>query len=177
MWRPDNLVTHDIKIDGVDFTDLPYADDQFDAVAFDPPYVAKGGRKTKNKSMQKHQEAYGIDVAPASPAALQELIDTGLAECCRVLRPARRSQPHGYLLVRCQDYISGGKFWPGTYHTHKAAEALGLELVDRMEYLVKSPRPQPERTRLDRATGKRVRSRQQHARRNISTLLVYRKLL
>lgn len=176
-FTPHNLIFHDIRIDGVDFTDLPYLDDQFDAVVFDPPYVSKGGRKTKNPGMMRHQEAYGLGDAPRTPALLQDLIDAGLEECSRVLRPVRRSAPKGYLFVRCQDYISGGKFWPGTYYTHRKAESLGLEQVDRIEYLVKSPRPQPTRTRLDRSTGKRVRSRQQHARRNISTLLVYRKLL
>lgn len=176
-FRPHNLIFHDIKIDGVDFTDLPYEDDQFDAVTYDPPYVSKGGRKTKNASMQKHQKAYGLGDAPRTPALLQELIDAGLEECSRVLMPVRRSAPGGYLLVRCQDYISGGKFWPGTYYTHRKAESLGLEQVDRFEFLVKKPRPQPKRTRLDPKTGRRVASKQQHARRNISTLLVYRKLL
>ena len=50
-WRPERLHAHDLDPakapDGpMDFTALDYPDGYFDAVTFDPPYMAPGGRKT-----------------------------------------------------------------------------------------------------------------------------------
>lgn len=150
-WRPDALIGTDLK-QGIDFRSLPYSDDSFDAVAFDPPYVCIGGRKTSG--IEAMYDAYGLTEAPQTPAEVQRLINDGLTECARV---ARR-----HVLVKCCDYISSGKLWIGTHHTLTHGLSLGLELVDRLEYVGKG-RPQP--------SGRR----QVHARRNLSTLLVFRK--
>lgn len=155
-WRPDNLVTSDINdVEPVDFRCLPpvYAD-HFDAVAFDPPYVCIGGRKTTG--IPKMHEAYGLTEAPRTPADLQDLIDEGLVEMHRVVRPG------GIVLVKCQDYVSSGKLWPGTHYTLQFAESAGFTLVDRLEH-ISGVRPQPP--------GRR----QVHARRNLSTLFVLQK--
>jgi tRNA G10 N-methylase Trm11 len=154
-WRPDRLVTHDLALDGVDFRSLPYDAGTFDAAVFDPPYVSVGGRATTG--LPDLHNRYGLTDAPTTPAALQHLIDAGLAEVTRVVRP------RGVLLVKSQDYISSGRLWPGTHHTLTAAFDLGLELVDRLEHIAPRPRPQPPHRR------------QVHARRNLSTLLVLRK--
>jgi hypothetical protein len=159
-WRPDHLVTHDLVIDGVDFRQLPEADNTFDAVAFDPPYVCMGGRKTTG--LAKFFEAYGLGDAPKRPMELQAMNNAGLKECLRVVKPK------GIVIVKTQDYVTSGKLFPGTHYTLAAALNAGAELVDRFEHLSKS-RPQPKRTRKD---GRPVV--QQHARRNLSTLLVLR---
>ena len=153
-WKPRELVAHDIRIDGVDFTALPEDDATFDAVAYDPPYVCVGGRKTTG--IADLHDRYGLTDAPTSPAALQQLIDAGLGEAWRVTRPG------GAILVKCQDYISSGRYWPGTHHTLAHALHIGLTIVDRFEHL-SGVRPQPP--------GRR----QVHARRNLSTLFVFRR--
>lgn len=164
-WRPDDLATHDWKIDKVDFRKLPEDDATFDLVAFDPPYVCTGGRKTS--TIGDFNDRYGLRDAPKTPAALQAHNDDGLAEVHRVLRPK------GWALVKCCDYISSGRLFPGTHHTLTAAFDLGFELVDRFEH-IGHVRAQPaNRTRL--VKGERVASGQQHSRRNLSTLLVLRK--
>ena len=153
-WRPDQLVTHDkFKLDGVDFRHLPHLAEEFDAVAYDPPYVAKGGRLTSG--LPEMDDRYGMDIAPRTPAELQKMINDGLKECARVTS--------NVLLVKCQSYISSGQLWPGVYLTTKAGYDAGLTLVDQFEHLCKNPRPQPP--------GRR----QVHARRNLSTLLVFSK--
>lgn len=159
-WRPEQLVVHDLILDGVDFRDLPHSDDSFDAVAFDPPYVAKGGRETSG--IKAMDERYGQITCPATPALLQEMIEDGLRSLCRVLRP------RGILIVKTKDYISSGKFWAGTHKTTAAALALGFEQLDRFEHLG-DPIPQPPRMRAD---GEPVR--QHHSRRNLTTLLVFK---
>jgi hypothetical protein len=153
-FRPASLVTHNRNEDGIDFRDLPHADATFDVVAYDPPYVSVGGRDTS--TIKTMHNAYGMNDAPKSPAELQQLINDGLDEVHRVLKP------RGYALVKCQDYISSGRLWIGTHHTLTHALGLGFECIDRLEHIT-SPRPQP------------AHRRQVHARRNLSTLFVFRK--
>lgn len=185
--------------DGVDFRALPEADCSFDVVAFDPPYVAPGGRKTS--TIPEFNARYGIATTPPTPMRLQELIYAGLIECERVLRPG------GLLLVKCKDYVWGGRYWPGAYLTLRyAGEILEMEVVDRFEHLGE-PGPQPatrnrkallkaidtarraagrplvDLTGLDDAQvrrcaageGVQVDRAQHHARRNHSTLFVLRR--
>jgi len=154
VWRPDTLIEHDIKIDGVDFRNLPYGDGHFDAVAFDPPFVSVGGRSTTG--IPKMHQAYGMDRAPISPKGVQKLINLGLGEAHRVVKPK------GIVLCKVQDYISSGKLWLGTHYTLSTALELSFEPIDRLEY-ISGVRPQP--------SGRR----QVHARRNLSTLFVLRK--
>jgi len=191
-WQPEQLTHHNRGEDGVDFRHLPYADETFDAVAYDPPYVAMGGRKTS--TLGEMTERYGMLDAPENPTEMQHLINDGLHEMVRVVKRK------GYLLVKCQDYIWSGKFWPGTHLTAVEAFRDGMELVDRFEHVTKA-RPQPTRTRkctgcdgngrltdeigdprfdnsegCERCDGEgRVPSPQGHARRNLSTLFVFRK--
>jgi hypothetical protein len=82
-------------------------------------------------------------------------MDEGLAEVARVVKP------RGYILMKNQDYVSSGRVWWGTFRTAEHAASIGLELVDRFEHLA-GVRPQP--------AGRR----QVHARRNLSTLFVFR---
>jgi hypothetical protein len=154
-FRPNELVTHDIAIDGVDFRRLPYPDNHFDVVAYDPPYVSVGGRQTTG--IKEFYSSYGLEEAPHTPRGLQMYINMGLAEAFRVVKPK------GFILVKCQDYISSGKLWIGTFYTQEYALVLGLHTEDRFEFITKSSRPQP--------AGRR----QVHARRNVSTLFVFKK--
>lgn len=162
QWRPDQLVTCtdrapvEVEADRnrVDFRALPFDDAVFDAVAYDPPYVSVGGRRTTG--IADMHDRFGLTHAPTSPAGVQQLINDGLAEMHRVVKP------RGIVLVKCQDYISSGRLWLGTHHTLTHAIALGFDVIDRLEH-VTHPRPQP--------AGRR----QVHARRNLSTLFVLQK--
>lgn len=154
-WRPDTLIAHDLKLDGVDFTQLPHDDEEFEQIVFDPPYVAKGGRKTSG--IQTMDAAYGQDDCPPTPSSLQMLINSGMREMERVLCS------DGILLVKCMPYISSGHYWPGDFYTFEAALDNGLELVDKFIHARKSAGPQPK--------GRR----QLHARNNASTMFVFRK--
>ena len=101
--------------------------------------------------------AYGMDGAPLTPQGVQDDINAGLDECYRVVKKG------GIVLVKCQNYVTSGKLWPGTFLTWEfAGNCVGFQLVDHLTH-VSGPRPQPE--------GRP----QQHARRNSSDLLVLRR--
>jgi hypothetical protein len=158
LWEPDQLVKRDRStVEGDeewDFRSMTYADATFDAVAFDPPYVCVGGRKTTG--LADMHDAYGMTAAASTPPGVQDDINAGLSECYRVVKSG------GIVLVKCQDYVTSGKLWLGTHRTLVHALALGFLVQDRLEHIA-GVRPQP--------AGRR----QCHARRNLSTLFVLRK--
>lgn len=146
LWEPAGLVFHDLKLDGVDFRDLPYATGVFDAVAFDPPYKLNG------TPTAEVDERYGVDVVKTWQER-HVLIAEGMVECARVLKKG------GYLLLKCQDQVSSGHVrWQTDIFT-RVGIGHGLTKVDRLDML--GGRAQPD--------GRR----QVHARRNASQLLVF----
>lgn len=156
LFKPGNLVARNRRKDGSDFTHMPiHWTDSFDVVAFDPPYVAKGGRATSG--IKEMDERYGQDDCPATPKLLQELIDAGLSECDRVTKKG------GFILVKCMDYISSGKLFLGETNTLDFARMLGLKVEDKFIHYSTTANPQPP--------GRR----QVHARRNYSTLWVFKR--
>lgn len=175
LWRPDSLSTHDVRKDGVDFRHLPEADNTFDLVAWDPPYVSVGGRSTS--TIGEFNDRFGLADAPKDPASLQAYNNAGFAQVVRVVKP------RGLVLAKCMDYVSSGRLQPGTFWTWQAAEALGLELVDRFDHLTTSRQQPAGRTRKPTAaevkagvsTDTRVGTVQYHARRRPSVLFVFRK--
>lgn len=178
-WEPAGLVRHGLALespehydDGVDFTALPEPDDTYDLAAFDPPYVSIGGRTTQGAAGAEQAARFGMASSASNPADNQALIDAGLAELWRVLRPCRRSAGRartGIALVKCQDYITAGRLWPGVHRTLTAAEAVGFRIEDIIEHVRPSAGPQP----LTNRDG--TRRRQMHAHRNHSTLLILTK--
>lgn len=170
-WRPARLTTHDRRNDGTDFRHLPYPDATFDAIAFDPPYVCPGGRKTS--TIQAMHDRYGmnegghVDPEFRTPAELQQIINAGLTEMVRLVKPARTRNAGGIIVVKCQNYIWSGQLWEGAELTREHARALGCIVVDRLEMLG-APGPQPS-VNPDGSPRRQV-----HARRNLSTLFVLR---
>lgn len=133
-WRPPRLVGHDLYcLDGVDFRHLPEADRSVDVVTFDPTYVLMGGRDTT--TVAGFVDRYGMR-QPTTLAQLFGDIEAGLAEAYRVLVPA------GRLLVKCQDFISSGRFVTGHHRVVSAALALGFEQADELvHYSGTGPQP------------------------------------
>ncbi len=152
-WQPDELITHDLKLDGVDFRDLPHRTGEFDSAVFDPPYVALGGRRTS--TVGDFNDRYGLHSTPRRPEDLHEqLLAPGLTEVARTVAVG------GYVSMKCKDYINGRRFRPHVRWICNHAEAIGLTQVDQLEHIT--------------GTGPQSQITQEHARRNHSTLLVWR---
>jgi hypothetical protein len=153
-YRPPLLFeSHD------DFRDHPNQEESMPVVCFDPPYISTGSRE--RSSIPDFYDRYGLKGLTGWKAT-RRLIDEGLAECARILTA------HGFLLVKCMDYVeSGHKVW-NTFHVAAQGEALGLELVDRFHHL-SGGGAQPN-DNLDGSPRE-----QKHAREVSSMLLVFTK--
>jgi len=153
-YRPNCLI-----IGAGDFRDRPEVDDSVDVVCFDPPYISTGNRETS--SVDEFYDRFGLGELKGW-RAIRQLIDDGLAECARILKPG------GYLLVKCMDYVeSGRKVW-NTFHVADEGERLDLRLIDRFHHL-SGGGPQPTNN-LDGSPRE-----QQHAREVTSMLLIFTK--
>lgn len=170
-----------------DFRDLPYYSEQFDAVAFDPPYKLNGTDKDGTGWR------YGVD-EKGSIEARHQLIRDGMTEATRMLIPTHLKVPGGILMVKCQDQVCSGEMQWQTQMVVDHAESLGLRWVDEFLHLG-GGRPQPERwirfcAGCDRKLpGKktchrcpdgtaehRERTRQQHAYQRPSSLLIFKRV-
>jgi hypothetical protein len=159
-WKPTWLVGSDLDPaksmsgESVDFTDLPIDDKTFDAVVFDPPYKLNG--TSTGKGPAASDEGYGVGGSYTTVADRHQLMLDGINEAVRVLKVG------GRLLVKCQDQVCSGRVqWQTDMVTAYAIEC-GCVKVDALH--VQSYRAQPE--------GRR----QLHARRDYSTLLIFRKV-
>jgi hypothetical protein len=158
IWKPAKLVGCDINLamspigESIDFTMMPWPENSFERVVFDPPYKLNG--TSSGKGPAASDRSYGV--ATSVPWQYRHaLIKDGMKECVRVLAPK------GMLLLKCQDQVCSGQVRWQTFEFSEWGQHLGLALVD-MFHLVGS-RPQPPNRR------------QVHARRNYSSLLVFSK--
>ena len=108
-FTPDPFVAHDkFKVDGIDFTALPEADNTYDAVCFDPPYVISGTNSSVRLGPE-FQDRYGIGlhnlkISNTDTPTFEALILAGLAEAVRVSRE--------WVLVKCMEFSQGGHVQP-----------------------------------------------------------------
>lgn len=123
MWwnrfTPDPFTFHDLDMDGVNFTALPYGDGTFDTVCFDPPYVPAGGAPTSHDA-SLFRDGFGL--IQRSSDVLDDLIKSGLAECARVTNK--------WLLVKCMDFTDSAKFNCNHVRVANLGTDLGLEIWD-----------------------------------------------
>jgi SAM-dependent methyltransferase len=155
--RPTNLVASDLNPakspvgESIDFRHIPFDDETFDVVVFDPPYKLNGA--SRGVGPASCDADYGVAGEAVRWQDRHALIRDGIAECVRVLKYG------GRLLVKCQAQVcSGAVRWQDREFADHA-ERRGARLVDRFDLL--GHRKQP--------AGRR----QVHARRNHSTLLVF----
>lgn len=146
LYRPRLL-----EISEHDFTKLPYEDDSYDVVVYDPPYTSNGGEPTDD-GVADMRDRYGT----SEIKGWQKLFARnalGLGECARVSR--------GLLMVKCADYVESGQRRWGHKFVVDEAEKLGLRQVDEF-ILFSGPGPQPKKN-LDGTPRRQVHSRRAHS--------------
>jgi len=155
LWTPPVFVRSDIAggeaIFKWDFRKIPLPDGSVNTVILDAPYKLSG---TANRGGPASSDAsYGInDYMPWQEK--HQMIRDGITETSRLIVKG------GHLLLKCMDQVCSGEVRWQTYEFKDHAEQMGLQLVDRFD--LEGYRKQP--------TGRR----QVHARRNHSTLLVFK---
>jgi len=116
-YKPDPFTCHDLhKLDGVDFRNLPEDDNSIDTVCFDAPYVPQGG--TGSTAGMAFRERFGLTEESTPWWETKELIELGLTQCARVTRR--------WVVTKCADFVSGGKFHVGHRWMLDAGTACGL---------------------------------------------------
>lgn len=152
---------------GVDCRNLPYANESFDCVVFDPPYMEGFFRKSQTHlggsgTHSSFRNAYSDGQAtreggPKWHAAVVDLYVQGGKEAARVLRP------RGILIVKCQDEVSANRQWLTHVEIINAYEKMGFYARDL--FVVVRPN-QPGVSRI---------IKQVHARKNHSYFLIFQK--
>jgi hypothetical protein len=138
----------------IDFRRTPFEDRQFAVVAFDPPYVLKGGAG-KFDAMNSR---YGVGGKRTTKDQLGYLIAMGLHEAQRVVKVG------GLILAKGGSGVDGGKLFRTDAIIEQCADySPQLEVVSRLIF------PTVPRSQVHRG-------KQQSVRNNYSTLLVLRKV-
>lgn len=158
MWRDDDWSEiRDVPFTSgwfrVDFTRLPFPDQNFALSCFDPPYVLKGGRG-KFDAMNSR---YGVGGQRTTRDQLGALIAAGFAEAVRV------TQRGGLIFAKGGSGIDGAKL----FRTDAIIEQCA-DYDSRVEVIAKLVFPTVPRSQAHRGPQKSVRS-------NYSTLFVCRR--
>jgi len=139
------IIGTDLKT-GTDFRNLPYDDDAFNHTVIDPPYA-------RITNLQGMVDCYNTTRYTTHDEIL-ELYRAGLKELKRITKPG------GYIFVKCQDEIYGGKQkWTHIEIHEMAVEEFGFYTKD-LFVLVNTRKPKPL-------------YKQQHVRKNHSYLWVF----
>ena len=157
-YRPTLLATNDIDDTTKaeyhdDFRATKWFDDNFDVVAFDPPYISPGGRETS--TIADFNSRFGLHSTPRTVLGLREMNQDGLDEARRICKPG------GIILVKCMNYINSGRYQPEVFVMWEAATAFGLQMVDQF-IMIRRLGPQSQKTQV-------------HTRNNYSVLLIFQK--
>jgi SAM-dependent methyltransferase len=171
FWKKTNLAQYDfhrsdlyyasddpaVQILRADFRDLPYKNDDFDAIVFDPPYRISASVRPLDCDDNYGNNSTAIHEGATTYPSLLARYEQGAREAFRVLRPG------GKFFVKCQDVVTGNKLRLTPVDIHDRLTSLGFQLADKFVLLSNGVRPRAE-------TGT-----QRHARRSDSTLLVFLK--
>ena len=114
-------------MDGVDFANLPYKDNEVDLLILDPPYM-HGGATVKDSINKCYRNQN------TSHESVIRLYAGGMLEATRVLRKK------GRIFIKCQDEIESGRQRMSHIEIAQLLDLFGFRLLD-MFVLVQSTKP------------------------------------
>ncbi len=155
------LLATDVKIDGTDCRELPYADSSIDCVVFDPPYMHTPGG-TAHENHQNYENYYANNAANGGTVkkyheAVLDLYFRAEREAHRVLRT------EGIYIVKCGDEVCANQQRLTHVELINEFTSNGFVIED-LFVLLRNNKPGMSRV-----------LRQVHARKNHSYFLVFRK--
>ncbi len=167
-----------------DFTKMPWDDWQFDAVVFDPDYKMQGTDSGAGPASSNHRYGMSREYRPVEEQL--GIIGKGLRECVRV------TKPRGMVLVKYMSQVVSGSIVWQEFDIPFAMQEFGCELIDSFHLEGYRKQPTHDRCKACDGTGWRrhtvdpsecwacdstgkVPRRQAHARRNYSTLGIFRR--
>jgi len=165
FWKKVEKGDYEVKAtdlkNGIDCSKLPYAAGSIDCVVFDPPYMHTPGG-TAHQNHQNFENYYANNDAEHTTRkyheAVLDLYFRGAMEALRVLKP------NGIFIVKCQDEVCANK--QRLTHVEIVNELTSTNgfIVEDLFVLVRTSRPGVSRI-----------LKQNHARKNHSYFLVFRK--
>ena len=172
FWKNVDLTSYDLTqsdiASGVDCRNLPYADESYDVVVLDPPYMEGLLRNNKNHkagggSHSAFREYYSNGneqnhEGPKWHGAVTDLYYKAGAEGLRVLKD------NGVMIVKCQDEVSANRQWLTHVEIINHYTQLGFYIKDLFVVV-----------RQNKAVISRLK-KQVHARKNHSYFLVFVKV-
>lgn len=115
FWPSDKVTREGAKYD---FRNLPYADDSFDILVFDPPYCHNPGDMIVDDNYQNKSTTQGM-----YHTDILALYQAGMIEAMRVVKEG------GTIWVKCKDEVESG--WQRWSHIEIFATARELLLVPK----------------------------------------------
>jgi hypothetical protein len=145
-YRPKNFTYHSrIDTPEFDFRSLPYEDSAFDLVAFDPPYIAKGGPSKSEGFDGRFDQRYGVSER-IRPDDLLTMNNDGLRESIRVAK--------NVVLMKSMDFVSEGVLHCHTSALENTAREQGWKVYERFIHVPVGARPQPHNKRVLRGRSR-----------------------
>ncbi|MBQ9346279.1 MAG: hypothetical protein IJT94_02920 [Oscillibacter sp.] len=112
-----------------DCRNLPLESDSLNCVAFDPPFLATKGKSLDSGTGNRINRRFGV--FPSEPE-LHRFYADSLKELYRILTP------HGILIFKCQDKVSGGKQYMSHVFIINEAVRIGFYPRDLFVLLAKN---------------------------------------
>src|SRR6267142_274729 len=165
FWKKVDKSDYELKAtdlkDGIDCGKLPYKPASIDCVVFDPPYMHTPGG-TAHQNHQNFESYYANNGAETTTLKYHEavlgLYYKGATEALRVLKP------NGIFIVKCQDEVCANKQRLTHVEIVNKLTSTNGFIVEDLFVLVRTSRPGVSRI-----------LKQNHARKNHSYFLVFRK--
>lgn len=164
FWKNVDTEQYDLRatdiLTGVDCRDLPYDDMSIGCVVLDPPYMHTPGG-TAHMSHQNFESYYQNNATDSHKKYHEAVLDLYFTAGCEAMRVL---EPKGIFIVKCQDEVCANK--QRLTHVELINEFSSYGFIAEDIFVV---------TRKNRPGVSRI-LKQNHARKNHSYFLVFRKV-
>jgi SAM-dependent methyltransferase len=133
MWKGTGLLPYRVDVSRemspeadliADCRDLPFAENSFDVVAFDPPHLPAAAASVNSSGIERHQYGLNADGDYRQGDNINPLFADFLREARRVL------SPEGIVIAKIADLVHNHRYQWQHVAFINAAESLGMTVCD-----------------------------------------------